>query len=223
LLGMNLKKQHLHNYKMVRTSKPSVTVPVVAAPTVTVSVEKVAKKRAPKEAVVVAPVVVAPVVEEPVDAVEASMDKTSLSSSLTAEIAEFNKNFQMWVNMGSALKNNIKNISKISSRVSKCVDKSSKKKKSASSKLSGFEKPTLISDDLAVFFGREPGSRMARTEVSKKIHEYVTTNNLQHSENRRIIKPDQKLKKLLDSKDDELTYFNLQKYLKHHFKKDVVA
>jgi chromatin remodeling complex protein RSC6 len=207
---------------MVRTSKPSVSA---VAPTVTVSVapiEKVVKKRAPKETPVVAPVVVAPVVEEPVEVVEGSVDKTSLSSSLTAEIAEFNKNFQMWVNMGTALKNNIKNISKISSRVSKCVDKSSKKKKSASSKLSGFEKPTLISDDLAVFFGREPGSRMARTEVSKKIHEYVTTNNLQHSENRRIIKPDQKLKKLLDSKDDELTYFNLQKYLKHHFKKDTV-
>jgi len=31
------------------------------------------------------------------------------------------------------------------------------------------------------------------------------------------------LKKLLDSKDDELTYFNLQRYLKPHFKKEPVV
>jgi hypothetical protein len=46
---------------------------------------------------------------------------------------------------------------------------------------------------------------------------------LRHEKNRRIIHPDPKLKQLLNVNNDELTYFNLQKYLKFHFKKDVAA
>lgn len=179
------------------------------------------KTEAKKEAApVAAPApVVAPVVETEAP-VEAG-DKSSLSVSLLKEIEDFNKNFAIWQSTASAMKQNIRNISKLSARVSKNAEKSTKRKKNTQSgKLSGFEKPTLISDELAVFFGKEKGSRMARTEVSKLIHQYVKTHNLQNKENRRIIHPDAKLKKLLDSKDDELTYFNLQKYLKHHFKKE---
>lgn len=179
------------------------------------------KTEAKKEAApVAAPApVVAPVVETEAP-VEAG-DKSSLSVSLLKEIEDFNKNFAIWQSTASAMKQNIRNISKLSARVSKNAEKSTKRKKNTQSgKLSGFEKPTLISDELAVFFGKEKGSRMARTEVSKLIHQYVKAHNLQNKENRRIIHPDAKLKKLLDSKDDELTYFNLQKYLKHHFKKE---
>jgi chromatin remodeling complex protein RSC6 len=107
--------------------------------------------------------------------------------------------------------------------VSKNADKSSKRKKNAKSRPSGFEKPTLISDELAVFFGRDIGTLMARTDVSKQIHEYVVQQKLQNEKNRRIIHPDAKLKKLLNVNNDELTYFNLQKYLKFHFQKDVAA
>jgi chromatin remodeling complex protein RSC6 len=65
---------------------------------------------------------------------------------------------------------------------------------------------------------------MARTEVSKLIHEYVKKENLQKEGNRRVIRPDNKLQKLLviDATKEELTYFNLQKYLKKHFRKEVV-
>ena len=126
-----------------------------------------------------------------------------------------------WNNYGNALKSNIKNIAKFSSRVSKNADKSTKRKKNAKTRPSGFEKPTPISDELAVFFGKELGSLMARTEVSKQIHEYVMSQKLQNEKNRRIIHPDPKLKQLLNVNNDELTYFNLQKYLKFHFKKDV--
>lgn len=176
------------------------------------------KKTEAKKEAAPAPVV-APVVETEAP-VEAG-DKSSLSVSLLKEIEDFNKNFAIWQSTASAMKQNIRNISKLSARVSKNAEKSTKRKKNTQSgKLSGFEKPTLISDELAVFFGKEKGSRMARTEVSKLIHQYVKAHNLQNKENRRIIHPDAKLKKLLDSKDDELTYFNLQKYLKHHFKKE---
>lgn len=168
----------------------------------------------------------APVVEAPVEAEAAGEagDKNSVSMSLLKEIEEFNKNFAVWQSTASAMKQNIRNISKLSARVSKNAEKSTKRKKNTQSgRLSGFEKPTLISDELAVFFGKEKGSRMARTEVSKLIHQYVQQHSLQNKENRRIIHPDAKLKKLLDSKDDQLTYFNLQRYLKPHFKKEPVV
>lgn len=215
---------------MVRASaKTSVETPVqtpVVAST-PAPVKKVTKTKKPVEESVPAPVPVSEPVSVPV-ALDNSVaavddlvvDKSTLSGALLAEIAEFNKNFQAWNNYGNALKANIKNITKISSRVSKNADKSSKRKKNTKSKPSGFEKPTPISDELAIFFGKEIGSLMARTEVSKQIHDYVIQQKLQNTANRRIIHPDPKLKQLLNVNNDELTYFNLQKYLKFHFKKD---
>ena len=102
------------------------------------------------------------------------------------------------------------------------MEKSTKKRKTNANKVSGFEKPTAISDELAKFVGEPIGTMLARTAVSKKIHEYVKSNNLQNPNNRRIITPDAKLKKLLKTTGtEELSYFNLQKYLKVHFKKEV--
>jgi len=83
---------------------------------------------------------------------------------------------------------------------------------------SGFVKPTLISDELAMFLGKPVGTEMARTEVSKMINAYLNTNGLQDSQNGKKINPDEKLRKLLRlTNEDELTYFNLQKYMKPHF------
>lgn len=207
---------------MVRASKTSAPVPApVSVPVVPVEEKPKVKRTAKPKKEVVVETPVETVVETVVAEVDVTLDKTSLSDALLAEISLFNQNFQVWMNSGAALKNNIKNITKISARVSKSAEKTTKRKKNSKSKPSGFEKPTLISDELAVFFERPLGSRMARTEVSKMIHQYVTGKNLQNAENRRIIHPDSKLKDLLKVNNDELTYFNLQKFLKYHFKKDV--
>ena len=64
---------------------------------------------------------------------------------------------------------------------------------------------------------------MARTEVSKQIYDYVMQQKLQNAANRRIIHPDAKWKQLLNVNNDELTYFNLQKYIKFHFKKETAV
>jgi hypothetical protein len=83
---------------------------------------------------------------------------------------------------------------------------------------SGFVKPTLISDELAMFLGESAGTKMCRFEVSKKMNTYINDNGLKDSENGRKINPDEKLRNLLSLKEeDELTYFNLQKYMKPHF------
>ena len=202
---------------MVRATKTaSAPAPVDAKKIAPKKAEKPVAKKAEKPAEPVK-------VEAPVEAAPETelADKSTVASQLLEEKNQAQANFQLIMNTVSSLKANMKNIDKLTARLMKEAAKSSKKKK-VSNGLSGFEKPTLISDELAAFFGKEKDTRMARTEVSKLIHEYVKSHNLQKEGNRRVIKPDSKLQKLLgtDSSKEELTYFNLQKYLKKHFRKE---
>lgn len=85
---------------------------------------------------------------------------------------------------------------------------------------SGFAKPTKISKELCDFLGCPEGKEMARTEVTKYLTEYIRNHNLQWEKDKRKIVPDKKLSKLLScTKEDEVTYFNLQKWMKPHFSK----
>ena len=87
---------------------------------------------------------------------------------------------------------------------------------------SGFIKPTKISTELANFLGKPKGSEMARTVVTREINAYIRAHDLQDPKNGRRILADSKLRKLLKlKKDDELTYFNLQRYMSPHFAKSV--
>lgn len=84
--------------------------------------------------------------------------------------------------------------------------------------LTGFMKPAQISNELAKFLGKPMGSNMARTDVARDFIRYINTNKLQDRENGRIINADEKLRKLLKlGRNDVLTYFNLNDYLKPHF------
>jgi len=98
---------------------------------------------------------------------------------------------------------------------------SKRKRKSVNRAPSGFVKPTRISDELAAFLEKPTGSEMARTEVTRDINKYIRTNNLQDKDNGRKINPDSKLATLLklNTSTDELTYFNLQRYMSPHFAK----
>jgi chromatin remodeling complex protein RSC6 len=85
----------------------------------------------------------------------------------------------------------------------------------------GFITPTRISDELAKFLKVPVGTQLTRVDLSKLINGYISVNKLQDSKNGRIINPDAKFRKLLTiPPTDQLTYFNLQKYLKHHFISD---
>ena len=99
-------------------------------------------------------------------------------------------------------------------------DAAKRKRKTGNRAPSGFVKPTLISNELADFLGRDSGSIMARTEVTREINAYVRKHSLQDPANGRKINPDKKLATLLRvKKGDELTYFNLQRYMSPHFAK----
>ena len=98
-----------------------------------------------------------------------------------------------------------------------------KQKRSGNRQPSGFIRPTLISDELAMFLGKDIGTEMARTAVTNHINTYIKQNNLKDPKNGRQINADSKLSKLLKlGKEDVLTYFNLQKFMKHHFIKKSV-
>jgi upstream activation factor subunit UAF30 len=85
-------------------------------------------------------------------------------------------------------------------------------------KPSGFAKPSVLSDALCEFLEIPLKSELARTDVTKKILQYVKDNNLQNPEEKRYIILDDKLNKLLNPKPDEkVTYFNIQRLLKIHY------
>jgi len=103
-------------------------------------------------------------------------------------------------------------------KLKKASEKAERKRANARTSPSGFAKPTKISDELCAFLSVAKGTEMSRTEVTRHINEYVKKNNLFNTENKRVILPNAALKKLLGCKDsDEVTYFNLQKWMKGHF------
>jgi len=113
-------------------------------------------------------------------------------------------------------------LAKRSERELRAAQKAGRKRprKNGARSPSGFVKPTLISKELATFLGKEVGTEMARTEVTREINGYIRAHKLQDPKNGRRILPDKKLAKLLKlKKDDELTYFNLQRYMSPHFAK----
>jgi chromatin remodeling complex protein RSC6 len=206
---------------MVRASKTTTATPATTpapAPAKAKSSKKaVAEVAAPVNEVTLTPAP-APVVEAAAPAAEAS--------SIAVKMTEFSAKLQQLIGLFSTMKSDFKTLEKVMSREMKLAAKASSKKRRSSGdrKPSGFVKPTVISDELAQFLGKEIGTEMARTEVSKDINTYIRSHNLQDKANGRIIHPDAKLTKLLKvAKGDELTYFNLQRYMKHHFQKAVAA
>ena len=82
----------------------------------------------------------------------------------------------------------------------------------------GFAKPTPLSGELCKFLGVDESTLIARTDVTRKITEYIKANNLQNPENKREIVLDAPLRKLLNPPADvTVTFFTLQTYLKNHF------
>ena len=113
----------------------------------------------------------------------------------------------------------VRTLAKRAEREVKAAQKAGKKKRRSGNKApSGFVKPAKISDELATFLKVPKGSEMARTKVTKEINAYVHAHKLQDPNNGRVILADKKLRELLRlKKNEEITYFNLQKYMKHHF------
>jgi chromatin remodeling complex protein RSC6 len=122
------------------------------------------------------------------------------------------------VNLQQSLKQLEKNVKKQMKGLKKEVVKNKNK---GNRKPSGFAKPSKVTKELCEFMNKTEGTEIARTEVTKALVSYIKENKLENEKNSKIIKPDNKLKILLEIDDgDELTYFNIQKYMNKHFVKN---
>lgn len=177
-----------------------------------------------------------PVVEaNPVVAVEATPKTTTDDVDTTETVlsdvfTEFMSKLQALASQINTLKGEFRTLEKKSVRELKVAQKAQQKRrrKNTNRAPSGFVKPTLITNELADFLKKPHGTEMARTEVTKEINSYIRQHQLQDKTNGRKIIPDAQLTKLLKiGNGEELTYFNLQRYMSPHFakatNKDTVA
>ena len=152
--------------------------------------------------------------------------QTNEDQNLDSSSTVFDVQFLSIINTLSQLKTQItaaslqlKNLEKQVKKEMKNKNKEiSKNKNRGNRKPSGFAEATQISDELCDFMGKEKGEKIARTEVTKYICNYIKENDLRKKDNKRIINPDNKLKNLLGVSDSsEITYFNIQRYMNKHF------
>ena len=221
--------------KTTKTATPAVVAEpvVVKVEAPVVAEKKVAAKKTKKieEVLAVAPVVLAETavaesvslvaVEEVVSVVLAPAEPT-----LSEQSTDFFAKIQQLGAVISGLKSEYRALEKRWTRELKISAKNSnkKRKRAANRAPSGFVKPTKISDELASFLDKPTGSEMARTEVTRDINLYIRSNSRQDKATGRKINPDSKLAELLKiDAGEELTYFNLQKYMSRHFAKKVVV
>lgn len=168
--------------------------------------------------------VVEKVVEE---VVEAPVSET-VDVVVEDPFAEISTDFASLVEQLKAVQNTIRDLSTFASKLEKRVVKEGrllakkangkKKRRVTNGEPSGFSKPGQVSDDLRSFLSLGKDELIARTDVTRRITEYCRKNGLQDQKDKRILLPDKKLKNLLNiKKGDQLTFFNLQKYMKVHF------
>lgn len=207
------------------TTTPAVAPVVVSAVSDDVASKQIKRLPKPKSAAVVTtPVESAPAPTNVVVGDSSSVTASAIpdTSALLGMYAEYSSKLQAAHATWTALRSEFRVLERQTARELKNAQKASmkKKRKVGNRAPSGFVKPTLISNELAGFLGKPEGSEMARTDVTREINKYIRTNNLQDKENGRKINPDKKLTSLLKlKKDDELTYFNLQRYMSPHFAK----
>jgi upstream activation factor subunit UAF30 len=87
-------------------------------------------------------------------------------------------------------------------------------KKAARKPNAAFMTPLTPGDKLSAVIGDKPAPR---TEIVKKIWDYIKKNNLQDAKNKRMINADDKLKPLFGK--DQVSMFDLAKIVNDNIKK----
>lgn len=208
--------------KTEEAAAPVAAAPVAATPAPAAT--KASKKAA-------APATATPVVAAPVAATPAAVTAPAVEAAEGAA-ASVQDDVRSMLTQANTVRETVgslvaelKRLEKRVARLQKDADKRKRRGKKVLAegevapprKLSIFELPTPLSNDLCSFLGRPAGSKESRSNVTKAITTYVKEKNLK---DKHTIKPDTKLKALLGVADaDVLTYFNLQRYLNRHYLK----
>jgi chromatin remodeling complex protein RSC6 len=153
-------------------------------------------------------------------------DNDNTSDSLNAIVEQFmtiNDSLTLFKMQISTLQQQVKTVEKNVKKEFKNLKKYKKKETIKTTRApSGFAKPTKVTKELCQFMDKPEGTEIARTEVTKALVTYIKENNLleQGEDTKKKIVPDEKLKTLLGIDTNELndlTYFNIQKYMNKHF------
>ena len=111
-------------------------------------------------------------------------------------------------------------IEKVIKKNDKLAEKVLKKQTKNKNRCTGLTKPTKISEELCTFLELTKNTLYPRTIITKELTKYIKKHNLQNIENKKIILPDDALKKIINIPDDfeqDITFFNLQRFIKHHY------
>ena len=176
-----------------------------------------AKKSSKKEPVVEPEPVVeqTPVVETPVETPEQEENYDNEFSEIQVQLKDAMGLIKSLVSKCNALEKRVARDRKV---LNKKMRGRARRVVDPNKPPSGFAKPGPVSDELRKFLGLGKDELIARTEVTKRINTYCKEHKLQKEEDKRTIHPDSTLKSLLKlKKGDELTFFNLQKYMKIHY------
>ena len=180
------------------------------------------KKETPAKAEVVVPTVAtatAPIVAQSSEALLATLTEQlkALSTEFTAKVREAVKSTQEAAKAAKKEARDSKKKRKISPEE---MTPEQRKAWEARRANNAFLVQRPLSPELCSFMGIGAGSKRSQTEVTKFVSEYVKSHNCFDPNFKRRIIPNAALSKLLRVDDKtEVTYLNLQKYLKVHFHK----
>lgn len=154
---------------------------------------------------------------EPEDCMESKDDMNSLQDKFLefgTRVSDIIRSIKEFQNFGKTLEKECLSLTRQLTKFKKS------KSKSASRPLSGFAIPTKLSDELYAFLKIQPGTLIARKDVTKLMNTYIVENECRDTKDKRRIIPNAPLQELFCCDEDEhITYFNLQTYMKKHYVK----
>ena len=173
--------------------------------------------------------------------------KADASADATVDLPTQFNNLNQIINIFKTQLNDIQNqVKAIEKNVKKELKNSQQQSQAKEVKKStsipiGFAKPAKVSAELCIFMNRPVGSEISRVDATQYLLKYIREHKLQEMTERKKIKLDETLSKLLGrgfrppttteegeagieraeplgfERTEPFTYYNLQTYLNHHF------
>ena len=211
-----------------KKSAPAAPVAAAPAPAVAAKAPKAKAAKAEKPAAPSKAVVTVPTVEA--SSTPAVVEATESSDVLLARLAESLKS--LGANLTSQIREATKSVADAIKATKREAREIKKKKKKNPEDMTAEERKTWearrannaflvqrpLTDELCAFMGLKSGEKRSQTEVTKFISGYVKQHNCFDPAFKRRILPNSALAKLLRVTDkEEVTYLNLQSFLKVHF------
>jgi upstream activation factor subunit UAF30 len=119
------------------------------------------------------------------------------------------------------LQSEIKSLRKDLRRVRTLLEDPTGEKTKERATNNGFNKPLDVSDKLREFLKLPAGEKISRSQVTKRVNEYVTEKGLKNGQS---ISLDATLKDLLNPPEGtQVTFLNIQKFINPHYVKATPA